>query len=168
MDGSRDSALDEINEPFAITRVADPLCRELLRSSDRQKRGFQLRIFVHCCPCIELLIAHAPCHACSLGEEQQLLHHPAIAMGQLFGLPHDLALCIALPLGDGHRLAPKLSNPDAIIDSHAALRIPDRTLQVLAPQHAFAAIREQACKVGCRLITPELIVRGTMLNEATG
>src|SRR5690606_38378344 len=103
----------------------------------------------------------------SLGEELNLLKPPLSAMRVVLALTDHASFCIAPAIHDRDALA-----PDALSAHHVSnlrLRRSRRecALEVLTPEHAFTAARQQSHVVRRILIPAELIVGATVLLQTS-
>jgi hypothetical protein len=82
-------------------------------------------------------------------------------------LTRDTSFGITSAIRDRHDLASDALRPDDVTDAWLRARGLDGALQILAPQHLLATIREQPNVIRWILVASELIVGSSMALQAT-
>lgn len=119
----------------------------------------------HRLPCVHLSISKPAGELRSLGEELNLFDTPLIAMRVVLALTDHAAIGIALAIYESDGFSANALCTHHIADLRLRYCCRESALQILSPEHALAAAREQPHVVREILIGAELIVRTAMLFQ---
>ncbi|MGH8144215.1 MAG: hypothetical protein ACREU2_17085 [Steroidobacteraceae bacterium] len=167
LDRPRHRGAHEIEKACAILGIGNALSGEGLGGSKTQKRRFELWMRAHGLAYVSLLVAHLPGKPRALGKELDFLHHPARAVRVVLLLPEHATLGVALAGSDRHRSAARSARAHEIAHLRLCLARRDRALEILTPERALTATRQELDVVGLVLAAAELIASAAVLGEAT-